>query len=229
MSDISSPPIQIGSAPPQVSRRQAIQWVMAVTAAAALPRATYGQASQVPLSPAGQGYGFDPKLTKVYKPGDLWPLTFNAGQKQAAIALADVIIPRDDLGPAASEVGVVAFLDEWVSAPYPSQQADRPVILDGLAWIEGESQKRFQKPFAALSVAQQHAICDDIAFAESAKPEFRKPAVFFNRFRALTAAAYYATPEGWKAIGYVGNVILPKFDGPPTEVLAKLGVTQTVA
>ena len=41
-------------------------------------------------------------------------------------------------------------------------------------------------------------------------------------------AAAYATPAGWEAIGYVGNVALPKFDGPPAEVLAKLGVTQTV-
>jgi len=53
-----------------------------------------------------------------------------------------------------------------------------------------------------------------------------KAAHFFSRFRA--APAYYATPQGWKAIGYVGNVQLPPFDGRPPEVLAKLGVTQTV-
>jgi hypothetical protein len=42
------------------------------------------------------------------------------------------------------------------------------------------------------------------------------------------AGAYYATPAGWKAIGYVGNTPLTSFDGPPAEVLEKLGVTQTV-
>ena len=65
-------------------------------------------------------------------------------------------------------------------------------------------------------------------FAVKAKPPFQKPAGFFSRFRSLCAGAYYTTPAGWNAIGYVGNVPLAKFDGPPAEVLEKLGVTQTV-
>ena len=86
-----------------------------------------------------------------------------------------------------------------------------------------------QRSSPRLSRAQQRAICDDICFPPDAKPEFSKAAEFFSRFRSLCAAAYYATPPGWKAIGYVGNVALPTFDGPPEEVLRKLGVTQTVA
>jgi hypothetical protein len=131
--------------------------------------------------------------------------------------------------PAASEVGVVAMIDEWISAPYPNQQADRPVVVDGLAWIEVESKKRFNKGFAELSEQQKHAICDDICFTGNAKPPFKQAAHFFSRFRTICASAYYATPEGWKAIGYVGNVALGRFDGPPPEVLQKLGVTQTVS
>ena len=42
--------------------------------------------------------------------------------------------------------------------------------------------------------------------------------------RNLCAGGYYSTPEGWKAIGYVGNVPLITFDGPPNEVLEKAGV-----
>ena len=40
--------------------------------------------------------------------------------------------------------------------------------------------------------------------------------------------AYYGTPAGWKAIGYVGNTPLASFDGPPQEVLDRVGVQQTV-
>jgi hypothetical protein len=224
-----------------------MQWVMAAVAATAAPLGAPGQQPKPPVTPlqptqgtpptptppghpevAAKGYGTDPNLVDVHQPGDLWPLTFTAAQRKTATALADVILPKDDFGPAASEVGVVEMVDEWVSAPYPAQMADRPVILDGLAWIETESTKRFGKLFAELSDAQRRAICDDICFHGTAKGEFKKAAAFFSRFRSLCAGAYYGTPEGWRAIGYVGNVPLQSFDGPPAEVLAKLGVEQTV-
>ena len=224
--------------PGRISRRQAMQWVLAAAAASQLPAvASADPAGQSPsaqkhaaahAAPAGAGYGTDPKLTAFHHPGDVWPLTFTAGQRKTVTALADVILPKDQYGPAASEVGVVEMLDEWISAPYPQQQADRPVILDGLAWLAAESQERFGKTFADLTGDQQHALCDDICFTRTAKPQFRKAAGFFSKFRSLCASAYYATPEGWKAIGYVGNVALASFDGPPPEVLEKLGVTQTV-
>ncbi len=219
------------------SRRQTMKWVMAAVAASALPtrtghaepRVRPGSATNTtPPDATPRGYGADAVLVKEYHPGDLWPLTFNADQQTTAAALADLIIPKDDLGPAASEVGVVAMIDEWISAPYPDQKGDRPVILDGLAWIEAQAATRFQKSFAQLTVDQQRAICDEIAFAGNAKPELAPAAHFFDRFRDLCASAYYATPEGWKAVGYLGNVALEQFDGPPAEVLEKLGVTQTV-
>jgi hypothetical protein len=218
-----------------LSRREAMQWVMSAVAASALPGSALAQAlaqakveTPAATGAAVAGYGTDPLLAKSYKPGDFWPLTFTAAQKLAATTLADVIIPKDKLGPAASEVGVVEMLDEWVSAPYPIQQADRPIVLDGLAWIDAESAKRFGKDFAGLGDEQRRAICDDVCFTETVKPEFQAAAAFFSRFRTLCASAYYGTPAGWNAIGYVGNVALQTFDGPPAEVLEKIGVTQTV-
>lgn len=224
--------------PVRLSRRQAMQWVMAAAAASALPPQAFGQPKPVPEqeaaarqpAPAGvKGYGTDANLVNIYQPGDLWPLTFSDAQKKTVKALADVILPKDNLGPAASDVGVVEMVDEWISAPYPQQEADRPVILEGLAWLEAESGKRFSKSFDALDQAQQHAICDDICYGHTAKPEHKAGALFFSRFRSLCASAYYSTAEGWTAIGYVGNVPLASFDGPPKAVLEKLGVTQTVS
>ena len=168
------------------------------------------------------------EFSEAYKPGEFWPLTFTPEQKKTVTTLADVMFPADHLGPAASEVGVPEMVDEWISAPYPQQQADRPVILEGLAWLDTEAEKRWRGPFFSLSLRDLHGICDDICHTSSAKPEFIKAAHFFARFRSLCAGAYYATPAGWKAIGYVGNVPLERFEGPPAEVLEKLGVTQTV-
>ena len=225
----------------QFSRRQAMQWVMAAMAVISVDRVAEnasGNAADAKsaLDAAGTaggdvaaaGYGVDPKLAEAHQPGAFWPLTMNDAQKKTSIALCDAIIPEDDLGPAASDVGVPEMLDEWISAPYPNQVADRPIILDGLAWIDVESRKRFNVVFTDLKVDQKNAICDDICFTKTAKPEFRKAAVFFTKFRTLSASAYYSTPAGWKAVGYVGNIPLPKFEGPPKAVLDKLGVTQTV-
>jgi hypothetical protein len=230
-----------------LSRRAAMQWVMGAVAASALPNKLLGQTTGAPPKqqsskevgraippqelaakqpdPTGGGYGTDPKLVKDYKPGEVWPLTLNEPQKKTAAALADAIIPKDELGPAASEVGVVEMIDEWVSAPYPQQQSDRPVILAGLALLENESLDRFNRRFEALSPEQRSALCDDICFEPRARPEHKKLARFFDKFRDLTASAYYATPPGWQAIGYVGNTPLVEFTGPPQEVLERLGLT----
>ncbi len=204
--------------PVPISRREAMQWVLAAVAASALPTNSFAAPA---TQPGGKPYGHDPNLVKFYRPGAFWPLTLTTGLRKTAGALADAILPKDEYGPAAHEVGVVAMIDEWISAPYPQQQADRPVILDGLGWLEAEAMKRFEKPFSQLAEEQQHNICDDICFGPSAKPEFKKAAAFFARFRSLAASAYYATPAGWQAIGYVGNVPLAKFDGPPTSRAGK--------
>ena len=116
------------------------------------------------------------------------------------------------------------MVDEWVSAPYPAQQADRPIIIDGLAWIETESSKRFGTLFGELREEQKRAICDDICFVDKAQPGFVKAAKFFSRYRDLTAGGFYTTPQGRQDLGYVGNVALPRFDGPPPEVLRKVGL-----
>jgi hypothetical protein len=225
-----------------VTRREAMQWVLAAVGASALPTSSGGafaqeegrnivsqeDAARLPDPLYKGGYGMDPKLVPPHKPGAFWPLTFDEKQRRIATVLADTIIPADDLGPAASEAGVVAMLDEWISAPYPQQRSDRAVILDGFAWLDAHASERFGEPFAGLAPERIEAICDDLCYAPEAKPEFQQGAAFFSRFRNLCAGAYYATPAGWKAIGYVGNVPLVSFDGPPPEVLAKLGVEQTV-
>ena len=205
-----------------MDRREAIKWML--TAAASVAVLERGAFSADAPGKTAKGYGDDPDLLKEYKSGDLWPLTFNDQQRAAAAALCDVIIPADAKSPAASTLHVHEFIDEWISAPYPGHDADKRTVLDGLAWLDGESQRRFGADFANLVLRQKTAICDDICSAALAKPEFRTAAQFFRKFRDLTAGGFYTTPEGSKDIGYVGNVPLATFDGPPQDVLKKLGL-----
>ena len=214
------------SLPRAMDRRDAIKWMLTAAASTTLlgPSATGAEGGPPPSMPTGKGYGTDPDLLKDYKPGELWPLTLNDAQRQTAASLCDVIIPADAKGPSASSVRVHDFIDEWISAPYPDHDRDRTLIVEGLTWLDKESQKRFGADFVNLVARQKNAICDDICFVPRAKPEFRQAAQFFKRYRDLTAGGYYTTPEGMKDIGYVGNVALEKFEGPPPEVLKKLGL-----
>ncbi len=203
--------------PMRMDRREAIKWMMAATATvSALNYASLG------ATPAVPGIGTDPDLLHPVVP---WPRTFTQEQLRTATALCEVIIPQDDKSPSASAVGVPDFLDEWVSAPYPEQQADRNQILEGLVWLNNESKRRFSKEFADLAETEKQKICDDICHVPKAKPELKSAAQFFTKFRNLTAGGFYTTKEGMKDIQYVGNVPLQAFKGPPPEVLAHLNLT----
>jgi hypothetical protein len=216
-----------------MDRRTTIKWMLAVAAAAPgmqdvahASDAGGPAAADVPTGQASQGYGTDPNLIKVYKSGDLWPLTFTSKQRRLAKVLCDLIIPADMSSPSASAVGVVEFIDEWVSAPYKQQREDRKQVLDGFAWLDREAAARYAggRSFAALSSKRQTTICDDICYLGKASPERTEAAKFFARYRDLTAGGFYSSPQGRADVRYVGNVPLPRFDGPPLEVLKKVGL-----
>jgi hypothetical protein len=203
----------------RIDRRTALKWVLAASAALQLPQTTFAEETGKSIT----GYGKDPNLLKIHQTGELWPLTLNESQRATATVLSDLIIPADDESPAASKVGVVDFIDEWVSAPYPSNRQDKAVVIQGLAWLDQEAQRRFKNNFSALMEQERVAICDDISAAKPAA-QFEQAAKFFARYRALTAGGYYTTPVGMKDLRYVGNVAMTTFDGPPVEVLKKLGL-----
>jgi len=208
-----------------IDRRTTLAWLAA--ALSALPKTALGTGLEgtkwpvVALKPVtAPGYGVDPDLSNPTVP---WPLTLTRTELRAAAALCDMILPADGKASAASAVGVPAFVDEWVSAPYPGQQRDRALIVPGLAWIDAESMRRSGKDFAAATDAQRAAICDDIAYKARIKRGFETPASFFATFRRLTLSAYFSTEEGWAQVGYLGNTpIEGPYPGPTPEALAHL-------
>ena len=209
---------------PRLDRRTAIKWLLTASAALAVSDRPLFASPQQAAAPATKGYGTDPLLNKEYKPGDFWPLTMTDAQRRTAAALCAVIIPAEGSVPGAADLGVHDFIDEWISSPYPDQKNDRAIVLQGLGWINEETQRRFGKDFAALEAKQTAAICDDLCHAPDAKPEHAEGAKFFAKFRDLTTSGFFTTPEGMKDIGYVGNMPLAEFKGPPREVLERLGL-----
>jgi Gluconate 2-dehydrogenase subunit 3 len=209
-----------------MDRRTTIKWMLAVSAAWPLlsKNSAHAVTANSDAFPAGQGYGTDPALIPPHHAGEFWPLTLSVAQRRLAAVLSDLIIPADEHSGAASSIGVVDFIDEWVSAPYPRQQHDRPIVLQGFIWLDAEATRRSGKPFADLGAEVQTAICDEICSEARATPAQREAARFFARYRDLTAAAFYSSPAGRKDVGYIGNVALTRFEGAPVELLKKLNL-----
>lgn len=183
-----------------------------------------GSATAPPGAEPAAGPRGTPSDPDLLNPKITWAMKLTAAELVTLTALCDMIIPADETSPAASAVGVPAYINEYVSAPAEWYQKTLVQVRGGLVWINVESNKRFGKAFAELTDAQRTAICDDICYVPRAKPEFRQAAQFFDRVRDLTAEGFYTTDEGMKDIGYVGNVALASFDGPPPEVLKHLGL-----
>lgn len=201
-----------------LDRRTAIQWIVAASAALQAPSVSFAAAA-TPVSAVG--YGKDADLLKAYQAGDLWPLTLTAEQRKLATVLCDLMIPAEGDAPGAAALGVVDFIDEWISAPYPDGQRDRTMILEGFAWLDQQARSRFGKQFATIDPTQRASICDPLT--ETRPPSaLTQAAAFFFRYRDLTAIGFYTTPIGTADLGYRGNVPLATYDGPPAEVLARL-------
>ncbi|WP_159637223.1 gluconate 2-dehydrogenase subunit 3 family protein [Sphingobacterium composti] len=122
--------------------------------------------------------------------------------EMATIAvLADIIIPKDDNSPSATEVGVPDFI-EFIVKDLPTYKLP---MRGGLKWLDIHAQKRFKNVFIKCSDQEMISIVDEIAYPKKAKPEVSQGVSFFNTMRDLTASGYYTTKEGITEMGYVGN------------------------
>lgn len=194
---------------PRIDRRTALAWLSAVGAGAATNAGVVTSA----IAAGGlavKGYGTDPDLLNPVVP---WQRTLSKDQLNACAHLCDHILPAEGAAPSASALGVPDFIDEWVSAPYPDQVRDRPGLIEGLAALDKAAWQLSASSFTGATPAQR---ADILAAWPTASP------LFFKRFRALTVGAYYTTREGFKDIGYIGNVARTSDPGPSPEVQAHL-------
>ena len=148
------------------------------------------------------------------------PKFFTADEWATVGALADMIIPKDERSGSATDAGVPEFMD-FICLDQPNRQV---AMRGGLAWIDHECQKRFDKRFVVCTDAERRAVLDDIAWPRRARPEMAVGVAFFASFRDLTASGFWTTKIGIADLGYMGNTYVPKWTGCPPEALKKLGV-----
>jgi hypothetical protein len=218
--------------PHSFSRRDAIKWLTGTAAGAATVSAPAAPAAPIETEPAPPAYPtrhslHDPDYGKPYVAP--WEKVLTTEELQAVTVLADLILPKDANGPAASEVGVPDFINEWISAPYEEQHQACETIRGGLGWLNSESFRRFKKGFTDLVHTQRIQIVDDICDESKVKPGLRTGARFFKKFRQLCLGGYYTHSATWKHLGYIGNVTLADpFPAVPAEIIQKLGLEDVV-
>lgn len=217
-----------------LSRRETLQWVMT---AAALPLARWtpqamaaGQANVPPFEvvdwpaalpppPAAEGYGRDPDLMAPKVP---WPLTLGKAQRATVDLLGDLILPADKRSPGAGALGVGAFVDEWISAPYPNQRADRVRVIGGLLWLDAQSRALHGAAFDAIPPALRTGLLDALTVTTPAD-SMVAPVAFMDTLRYLFVLGFYSLPEGKADMGFIGDQpTAGDYPGPSSEALAHL-------
>ncbi len=141
--------------------------------------------------------------TGVYKAKALNPHEYHTLEK-----LADLIVPADDKSPGAVASGACEFIDLLAS--------QNPRLLEiytgGIAWLDQAMMRRYSTDFVSAKPNQQIALLDLIAYRKNESSELGPGILFFDWARRMVVDAYYTSPAGIKAIGYMGNTSVSKFE-----------------
>jgi hypothetical protein len=148
------------------------------------------------------------------------PKFFTAHEYATVRVLVDLIIPKDERSGSAADAGVPEFMDFMMS----DQPARQTAMRGGLAWLDLECHRRYDKTFVVCADAERRVVLDDIAWPRRARREVSHGVAFFNSFRDLTASGFWTSKVGIADLGYVGNTVVPEWTGCPPEVLKKLGL-----
>jgi Gluconate 2-dehydrogenase subunit 3 len=161
------------------------------------------------------------QAARVVKTKPFVPKFFTATEFKFVSVLADIIMPKDERSGSATDAGVPEFMD-FMMIDQPARQV---AMRGGLAWLDVECQRRFDKTFLNCAETERTTVLDDIAWPSKAKPEFAHGVAFFNNFRDLTASGFWTTRMGIDDLQYMGNRSVARWNGCPPEALKKLGVS----
>jgi gluconate 2-dehydrogenase gamma chain len=161
------------------------------------------------------------------------PRFFTAAEWAFVVAVCDRLIPADEIGPGAVELGVPEFLDRHMQTPYASgaiwymqgpfleaapefgyqgRLPLREILRVGIAEMNAHCSNAFAgKAFAQLTVADQEGLLE-AAQAGALKFDNISTTLFFAYLLGEVRNGYFADPAyggnkgmgSWKMIGYPG-------------------------
>jgi gluconate 2-dehydrogenase gamma chain len=207
-------------------RRRLIRDASLLTGAAAAATLLGARPSLAGSAPSGKPvitlHQATPSVSPVASPVDLdayAPVNLTANELTTLKAALDRIIPADDLGPGANEMGVFVFIDRWLSRPPASALTDYQTGLAALDTAAGAG------GFAAADAAKQ----DEILTNAEAGTLTDAPAGFFATLLNHTRMGMFSDPmyggnvdfAGWDLIGYSGVKLSWTAEDQALDVLPK--------
>jgi gluconate 2-dehydrogenase gamma chain len=166
---------------------------------------------------------------------------FTAAEYKTLQRLAQIIVPADEVSASALEAGAPEFIDLLSS----QNEKLAEIFHGGLAWLDAEMNKRYEKSFVNATPAQQTEMLDVLVAADKVERTrvdeeagYRKsgryndftgytvnragplgPGIrFFDWVRKMTVDAFYTSPIGIKDIGFMGNGAYTKYETPQASI-----------
>jgi gluconate 2-dehydrogenase gamma chain len=149
------------------------------------------------------------KAAGVYK-----PKLFTSSEYATLRRLAELIMPADEKSKSAVDAGAPEFIDLLASSN-PELGA---IYTGGIAWLDRQMVERHGQRFVKATPEQQTAMLDLIAYRKNETPELGPGIVFFDWARKMVVDAYYTSPVGVRAIGYMGNRGMGTFQVPAAAI-----------
>jgi gluconate 2-dehydrogenase gamma chain len=157
---------------------------------------------------------------------------FNVNESAFIEAAVDTLIPKDDVGPGAVELGVAGYIDRQMAGGYgkgdrlylegpfvegtPQQGYQLPLtpselLRVGIADVDAYALKKHKSSFASLPVADRLKMMMELDAGKIALPNV-PTGTFFGLLLQLTVEGYFADPMyggnaekgAWKMIGFPG-------------------------
>jgi gluconate 2-dehydrogenase gamma chain len=135
------------------------------------------------------------------------PSALSDAQLRLVAAFVDRLIPKDELGPSASESGVPEYINRSLG---DYLAGEKPAFIEGLEATDALARRTQNGPFVNLTPEKQDAV---LTAMESGSAEgFPNAPAFFNRARRLALEGMFGDPyyggnknfAGWDLIRYPG-------------------------
>lgn len=138
------------------------------------------------------------------------PKIFDTQQNETVVTLTELIIPETDT-PGAKAAKVNEYIDGVLA---DASAETREKFLQGLTWLDLQSQQRYNQRFVNAAPESQVAFLTELSAATQPTPDQRRGVEFFRAIRAMTIAGYYTSEVGLlQEIGDPEQLFFTEFTG----------------